>query len=368
MSVILALALASSALQGPALDDQPITVLQSVGTHNSYKFAISAPILAAMQAQAGDEVLALDYAHGSLISQLMAGARQLEIDILNDPEGGRFSDPQGPHLVEAMTGLAASTMPGPGNARAMAQPGLKVLHIPDLDYRSSCPTLRACLEEVKAWSDRHSDHAPILIMLNFKTSGADIPGATEVLPFDEAAFSEFDATLRAVLGRRLITPDDVRQDGLSLRESVLAGGWPSVAAARGKFLVLMDENNATMEAYRANHPSLAGRAAFVNAAPEEDEAAILVMNDPEAQLEDIRARVGEGFIVRTRADAGTWEAREGDYTRWHAALASGAHYISTDYMVPDARFGTDYHVAIADNERVYDAARCNPVTGEAICR
>ena len=356
------------AIQTPAsIDDQPLTVLQSVGKHNSYKLAMPHQILELLRAQEGDGVLALDYAHSSLIAQLRAGARQLEIDILHDPEGGRFLDPQGRHWVAASTGLAATAMPGPNHSEAMAEPGLKVLHIPDIDYRSNCATLRLCLEEVRAWSDRNADHAPILIMLNFKTSGVDAPGATEVLPFDEAALAEFDETVRSVMGRRLIRPDDIRQDGMSLRESVLAGHWPSLHDARGKFIFLMDEQGETMERYRANHPSLTGRMAFVNADPSEDEAAVLVMNDPQTQLDDIRARVREGFIVRTRADAGTWEAREGDYDRWRAALVSGAHYISTDYIFPDTRFGTDYQIAISPDERVYDAARCNPVTGVGVC-
>jgi len=66
--------------------------------------------------------------------------------------------------------------------------------------------------------------------------------------------------------------------------------------------------------------------------------------------------------VRTRADADTEEARSGDTTRRDAALASGAHFVSTDYPVPDPRF-TDYRVGIPGE----GVARCNPVNpGECI--
>ena len=34
-----------------------------------------------------------------------------------------------------------------------------------------------------------------------------------------------------------------------------------------------------------------------------------------------------------------WEARANDRTRQDAAFASGAQYVSTDYMTPDPRFG-----------------------------
>jgi hypothetical protein len=52
-----------------------------------------------------------------------------------------------------------------------------------------------------------------------------------------------------------------------------------------------------------------------------------------------------GMVVRTRADADTVEARTGDRSRRDAAFASGAQYISTDYMTPDRRL-SDYSVAL----------------------
>ena len=45
------------------------------------------------------------------------------------------------------------------------------------------------------------------------------------------------------------------------------------------------------------------------------------------------------MVVRTRADADTVEARTGETARREAAFASGAQYVSTDYMKPDLRFG-----------------------------
>jgi hypothetical protein len=46
------------------------------------------------------------------------------------------------------------------------------------------------------------------------------------------------------------------------------------------------------------------------------------------------------------ADADTVEARTGDYSRWRAALISGAQIISTDYYVPESRFGTGYVIKL----------------------
>ena len=70
-----------------------------------------------------------------------------------------------------------------------------------------------------------------------------------------------------------------------------------------------------------------------------------------------------GFIVRTRADADTREARSGDTARRAAALASGAQYVSTDYLWPDARFVGGYRVNLPGNA----ATVCNPLRTKDRC-
>ena len=80
---------------------------------------------------------------------------------------------------------------------------------------------------------------------------------------------------------------------------------------------------------------------------------MLVVNDPVGEFERIQRLVRQGFIVRTRADANTVEARTGDVTRRDRALASGAQLVSTDYYLSAAHFGQDYVV------RVPGGMRCN---------
>ena len=53
-----------------------------------------------------------------------------------------------------------------------------------------------------------------------------------------------------------------------------------------------------------------------------------------------------GYLVRTRSDANTTEARENDYSRFEAALESGAQIISTDYYLPDTLFGNAFHITL----------------------
>ena len=68
------------------------------------------------------------------------------------------------------------------------------------------------------------------------------------------------------------------------------------------------------------------------------------LNDPIGDGALIRDLVARGYIIRTRADADTAQARTGDTTMRDAALASGAQFVSTDYPVPNPAFGTGYFV------------------------
>ncbi len=80
-------------------------------------------------------------------------------------------------------------------------------------------------------------------------------------------------------------------------------------------------------------------------------------NDPLANPGDIETLVKQGYMVRTRADADTVQARSGDTTQRDAALSSGAQFISTDYPVPNPDF-SDYQVRLPGD----GIARCNPVS------
>ncbi len=181
---------------------------------------------------------------------------------------------------------------------------------------------------------------PILIIFNLKQDQLKIPGAVKPLPFDAKAMDAVDAEIRSVFKPgELITPDQVQGRHKTLREAVLAGGWPTLKAARGKVMFAMDESPAVVAVYRGDRRSLEGRAAFINTDETSPAAAYLTLNEPAELQARIQADVKAGFIVRTRADADTWEARRNDTSRQVAAFASGAQYVSTDYMHPDTRFG-----------------------------
>ncbi|MDB5423718.1 MAG: hypothetical protein JWQ29_1134 [Phenylobacterium sp.] len=331
-----------------AVDALRMNALQVVGSHNSYKMAI-APLEMATLRRANPKVAdTLDYGHPPLTEQLDDGARQLEIDFVYDPQGGRYATPLGRRLAPGAT---------PYDLTAMSRPGMKVIHVPDIDYRTVCPLLVDCLKEVRAWSKAHPDHVPILIIFNLKQDQIKVPGAVPLLPFDAKAMDAVDAEIRSVFSdSELITPDQVQGRRRTLREAVMAGGWPRLKAARGRIMFAMDEPPPVVAVYRGARKNLEGRVAFVNIDEASPAAGYITLNEPVELQARIQAAVKAGFIVRTRADADTWEARANDRTRQVAAFASGAQYVSTDYMRPDARFGP--YQARLPGEGV---ARRNPV-------
>ena len=321
--------------------------LQTIGSHNSYKLAIPDDELARLSATSPEWGAAFDYGHVSLSEQLNLGMRQLELDVFYDPEGGRYADPLLPKLVGTSY-----------EKKVLDLPGFKVLHVQDVDPRSSCLVFKACLAEIRGWMRRNSDHAPILILINAKQATIEVPGSVNPLSFDAAAVDALDAEIRSMFpgSGTLLTPDAVRGDYPTLREAIATEGWPSLDQAWGKVFFALDEPADVVDVYRRGETTLRGHAMFVNSGdPAADDAAYFTINDPIQQGDVIAQRVDAGFIVRTRADADTIEARTGDRTRLDAALASGAQYISTDYYRP-RREWSDYVAELPGKETI----RANP--------
>jgi len=89
------------------------------------------------------------------------------------------------------------------------------------------------------------------------------------------------------------------------------------------------------------------------------------MNDPTGtNFAQIQKLVRDGYIVRTRSDADTKEARANDTSTRDKAIASGAQYVSTDYPAPDkAPFPGGYEVTMPGNL----PWRCDPVNTSPTC-
>ncbi|GAA3255414.1 hypothetical protein GCM10020258_13870 [Sphingomonas yabuuchiae] len=74
----------------------------------------------------------------------------------------------------------------------------------------------------------------------------------------------------------------------------------------------------------------------------------------------------QGFIVRTRSDADTVEARTNDHARQQAAIDSGAQAVSTDYYpgAPTRGWSKGFTVTLPGGVM----ERCNPVTQPVDCK
>jgi len=320
----------------------------TIGTHNSYKAAIPDKIMALIRMGAHRQAVGLDYSHIPLKEQLDDGARAIEIDVVYDPQGGLYAHPAGAQ----MTG---ETMPEAWTAEMM-KPGYKVLHVQDVDFHAVCITFVDCLHNLKDWSKEHPDHVPVLVTMNVKDDSIPMPGSVDPLKFDTAAADALDAAVLSVFSKdELVTPDQVQGGAATLRDGVLEHGWPTLGETRGKFLFALDEGGTKIKTYIGDRKSLEGRVFFVNS-PDENapQAAYFTLNET-SDIPRITEDVQKNFLVRTRADADTMEARRNDTSRRDKALASGAQYISTDYMHPDSRF-SPYQARMP--QRVI--AACNP--------
>jgi hypothetical protein len=316
--------------------------IQVLGSHNSYHGQPYPQVLAALEKVNTATAAGLDYGHRPIAQQFPLGVRQLELDVWSDPKGGKYANPSLPMSLH---------LPPPDSA-IMDKPGFKIIHEANIDTHSTCLTFVLCLQIVKTWSDANPGHVPIMIDVEMKD--------TTVTP---ATFDALDAEIRSVLSANdLITPDMVRGSDPSLGHAVRTHGWPTLGAVRGRIMFMLDnENFGSVELQ--GHPSLRGRILFTSSKPGADDAAVAKLNDPIADAAKIKAALAANMLVRTRADADTVQARANDTKMRDAALSGGAQFVSTDYEVPDPRFGP-YVVRIPGGT----PARCNPVTAPPNCR
>ncbi len=331
-------------------DKLKINQLQVIGSHNSYKQAIEKDLFAVIEYQdTSGRLKGLEYSHIDITEQLNKGLRNLEIDIYVDEKGGKYAYPKGLDLAKS------KKIYDPNGV--MKNPGFKVLHVPDIDFRTSCYTLEICLQELKKWSEANSNHIPVFITLEPKDGETSFFGI-KAEDFTPEIFDTLDKVIIKNLGEeKLITPDMVRGKYNTLEESILHNNWPTVKKAKGRFLFILDNKGSKRDMYALNHPSLKDRVIFINAEPGKPEAATLIKNNPEDTT--ITDLVKKGYIIRTRADSDTKEARANDYNHFSDAKKSGAQIITTDYYLPSTMFESNYQVKFADDTYV----RSNPVNG-----
>ena len=289
-----------------------INHLQFVGSHNSYKKAMPDGFVKQLMRVNPEVMESLEYEHIPLAEQLDLGIRKLELDVFYVADAASF----------------------------------QVGHVQQIDMNSNCATLRICLNQIIAWSKKNTTHAPIWI--SFNTKDDYIFGLPSPENFTPEAINLMDSIIEEILGKNLIRPRDI----VDLQ-------WPLLDEARGKFILILDEGGSKRDMY---YEGWQQRPMFTNAPEGHPAAAIMIINDPVDQIEEIQRLVKAGYMIRTRADADTREARDNDTRRKVAAFESGAQAVSTDYYLPATHFGNEYQVSLPE------PVQCNPITAPKYCR
>lgn len=346
-------------------DDLKLNQVQVVGSHNSYKKYPDKGVYRFLRfvnsIKPNLGVGGIDYGHLPLEMQFDSFAvRSIELDIYNDPKGGNFYKRYGNRWAWKTA---------KSKEEKLKQPGMKMLHIPDIDYNTHYLTFKDALTTLRNWSLLHPSHLPVFVLVETKgeTVGDHVKAFkfTKSVPWDSAAADSIDAEIDAVFGKnspQVFRPDELRGSYPTLDEASTNGNWPLLSAMRGRIVFIM-EGAAEQFYSKGEHAGLKGRNMFVYSRPGSAECAFVILNDSERHEVEISNLVKKGYMVRTRADSGTEEARSGNYKACNAAMNSGAQIISTDYYRADPRSKitkkgwSDYHVKLP----VEGIGRVNPV-------
>ncbi len=313
--------------------------IQTLGSHNSYHIRMDEKLFSFLTTinfllPEDYKVDGLDYEHEPLEIQLNKyKLRNFEIDIYADPDGGRFYNRQG----NIFNGIPVAS-----GIDELRKPGFKVLHIPDIDYKTHFYTFKSMLQALKTWSDAHPNHIPITLLIETKEETVgDILGFlgfTTAIKFTPSLCNDIDAEIKSVFGddlAKVITPDKVRGSYPTLEKAVLANQFPTIGESRGKFIFCMLGD--AKDDYLANHSSLQNRAMFVFSTRGKPEAAFLQFDDSRSKSVQLVQAIRDGYLARTRADEPNNQNLSGDYSMQQAAFANGAQVISTDYYRADPR-------------------------------
>jgi len=325
------------------INDLQINQLQYLSSHNSYRMRTYEPLYDFIDKGLGlfskyQQPANWDYTHESLEDQFNRyNIRSIELDVFYDPQGGHYYHRQGNRLIGEPTASGVA---------ALNDPGFKILNQPDFDYMTHHYTFKDALQTVKKWSDAHPDHLPLTVIVEPKDAGY-VSAITLSLNFltkpkliTPTALDAIDTEIKEVFGenlKKVITPDDVRQEQETLEAAILTKGWPTLKEARGKILFLLSNSGFERSFYLNDHPSLQDRVMFTFSAPGKPECAFIKHKNPEKSIEEIQELVSKGYMVQTHADDAPNEAKKGEEDRREAAFASGAQIITTSYYRSDPR-------------------------------
>ncbi|MFN5371312.1 MAG: Ca2+-dependent phosphoinositide-specific phospholipase C, partial [Bacteroidia bacterium] len=308
--------------------------IRIIASHNSYKRKPDERVIRFLQKfkkRLGNELdpQRMNYGHVSLSEQFSNYAiRGIELDIYNDPHGGHYEKRRINFFIRGLKQHARDSL--------MRKPGFKVLHIADVDYESNYRTFTEALQDIRAWSQNNPGHVPIFINLELKDDApADYShflrflGFKRAVDFDSLSYQYLDDDIfRSFSSNQILTPQFLRDTFESVQHRIASIGWPKLNDVLGKVIFILDGHGD--EYYRYSKHSLA----FAYGNPAHANTAFVIRNNPIGRENEIR-ELSNRFIIRTRTDVETLQARNNDYTMFDAAIHSRAQILSTDYYTPD---------------------------------
>lgn len=338
------------------LDNIQLNEIRIIASHNSYKDYPHQKVLRFLDKiknKLGEEndPKQMDYGHVSLKDQLSNyGVRGFELDVYHDPKGKLFRK----RKINAFIFGLKQRVRNP----KIKIPGFKLIHIPDVDYETNYILLKDALIEIKEWSDKNPNHIPVFI--NIETSSYTLRkesfflkllGFSKTIPFDSKVYEELDREILDVFPlstQKILTPAILRDTCKTVKQRLSNHGWPSLNSCLGKIIFVLEGDNCGV--YREELEKGKNKPMFVYGSPNDKSTAFLLRNHSMGHEEEM-SELSKIYILRTRSDAGTLEARENNYNRFESCLKSQAQIISTDYYKSDVRFG-DFCIKFPNNNNL----------------
>jgi len=322
-----------------------------IASHNSYKGYPHKKVLRFLDRikdKLGDQnnPKQMDYGHLPLKDQLDShGVRGFELDIYHDPDGSLFKK----RKINAFILGLKQRVKDP----KIKTPGFKLIHIPDVDYETNYILFKDALLEIKEWSDSHPNHFPIYINIEAKSytlrsesKFLKFLGFSKTIPFSHEVYNQLDQEISSVFkDSDLLTPAILKDTFINIKARLHKNGWPTINSCLGKVIFILEGENCDI--YRNDIEKGIDRPMFVFGSPNDNSTAFLLRNHSMGHEKEM-AELSELYIIRTRSDAGTLEARDNNYNRFKSCLKSKAQIISTDYYKPDPRFG-DFCIKFLSN-------------------
>ena len=201
--------------------------------------------------------------------------------------------------------------------------GFDVYHLPLIDNKSHCKRLVDCLAVMLQWSNAHAEHLPVIVWIENKSGMSSRPLQNMLL---------LEEKIKSVIPeQKLITPDTIRGQYVSLRQALKQRGWPKLRQLRGQFMFVLLNKAPYTKPYTHDFTSLNNRLMFARASASQMHlpwAGVVKFAVDDTQLID--QAVQENLLVA--ANICTAGMRDDDcFAARQQALAAGVHMLKDDF-------------------------------------